>query len=306
MSRVLIWAQGYETIFLSEAINNLGKLVNGCNIVGITGETERNNIYVNGEAIPFIPLDRLNAQMADYVIVSEAKVQYIEVSRKLQQRGFSADVIIRDVTICVPGFTLEKYYQLRVSQLSILSMNCFGGVVCNLMGMQFNSPFINMFLSEEDFLSMLEQDPRHSLTGSLKLVRTVHEDKLDIMYPVYELNGIELNMNHYADFNEARNKWYERLQRVNWYNLLIAMYTDSKEVLQRFDRLPFGKKVCFVPFESDLPSAFPFDRNKLGIKIPTWDMATRIANGSVLVYDLWDMLLYGKKTPIENRVRNII
>ena len=84
------------------------------------------------------------------------------------------------------------------------------------------------------------------------------------------------------------------------------MYTDSKEVLQRFERLPFGKKVCFVPFESDLPSAFPFDRNKLGIKIPTWDMATRIANGSVLVYDLWDMLLYGKKTPIENRVRNII
>ena len=301
----MIWAQGYETVFLSEAIEIFGSLVHGCSIVGVTGENERKNIYMNGGAIPFIPLDRLNAQMADYIIVSETKMQYIEVLKKLQQKGFSADVIIRDVTICIPGFTFEKYYTLRASRLSIISLNCFGGVVCNLFGMEFLSPFINMFLSEEDFLSMLEQDPRRSLTGPLKLVRTVHEENLDIMYPVYDLNGIELNMNHYADFKEAKSKWYERIQRINWYNLLIVMYTEDEEVLKRFDRLPFGKKVCFVPFESDLPSAFSFDRNKLGIDLPTWDVADRIANGSILVYDLWDMLLYGKKTSIENRVRRL-
>ena len=46
MERVLIWAQGFETIFLSEAINVFAELVNGCNIVGFTGEVERKDIFV--------------------------------------------------------------------------------------------------------------------------------------------------------------------------------------------------------------------------------------------------------------------
>ena len=95
------------------------------------------------------------------------------------------------------------------------------------------------------------------------------------------------------------------MQRINWYNLMIVMYTDDEAVLKRFDRLPFCKKVCFVHFKSYLPSAFSFDRDKLGIDLPTWDVADRIANGSTLVYDLWDMLLYGKRTSIENRVRRL-
>lgn len=250
-------------------------------------------------------MDRLNFQMADYVIVSESEMQYIEVVNKLKKVGFHEAAIIRDVTICVLGFTLDKYHRLRQSKLSIISMHCFGGVVCNLFGMEFLSPFINMYLSEDDFISLLEHDPRYSLAGELEFRKTDHNDMLNIYYPVYDLNGYVLNMNQYADFKNAKNKWYERMQRINWYNLMIVMYTDDEAVLKRFDRLPFGKKVCFVPFESDLPSAFPFDRKKLGIDLPTWDVADRIANGSILVYDLWDMLLYGKRTSIENRVRRL-
>lgn len=51
--------------------------------------------------------------------------------------------------------------------------------------------------------------------------------------------------------------------------------------------------------ESDLPSAFSFDKIKLNIDYPTWDIVNRVAGGFIKVYDLWDMLLYGKKTKLE-------
>jgi uncharacterized protein (DUF1919 family) len=78
------------------------------------------------------------------------------------------------------------------------------------------------------------------------------------------------------------------------YNLLIVMYTEKKEVLERFDKLPYSKKVCIVPFHSALPSAYCIDKNDFE-SIPLWDCANRIAMGRKYIYNLWDMIIYGKK-----------
>ncbi|MBQ4495495.1 MAG: DUF1919 domain-containing protein [Selenomonadaceae bacterium] len=117
-------------------------------------------------------------------------------------------------------------------------------------------------------------------------------------FPIFSLDDALIYMVHYKTPNEALEKWNERKTRVNWYNLLIITDTSDKNYLQEFDALPYGKKVCFVPFKSDFDSAFYVDY-KLDTVVKSFgDTLNRLCSGLVTYYDLFDMLLYGKKTPL--------
>lgn len=119
-------------------------------------------------------------------------------------------------------------------------------------------------------------------------------------HPIATLCNVDLVLNHYPNFDEAVDKWNRRKQRINWYNLFVTIYTEKQDVLEEFEKLPYGKKVCFVPFKSNLDSAFyinpeiDFDRNEKGFH----DVVNNFARGKLFYYDLFDMLLYGKKTPL--------
>ena len=75
------------------------------------------------------------------------------------------------------------------------------------------------------------------------------------------------------------------------------MHTSSPAVLERFDCLPYAKKVCFVPFETELESGFYVDPKYCGGNL--LHASEGIITGEVAAYDVWDLLLYGKKTPIK-------
>jgi len=70
------------------------------------------------------------------------------------------------------------------------------------------------------------------------------------------------------------------------------------KLLQEFDSLHYEKKVCFVPFKSNLDSAF-YLNPKIDKKAKSFpDIVNSFGFGHVIYYDLFDMLLYGKKTPL--------
>ena len=118
-------------------------------------------------------------------------------------------------------------------------------------------------------------------------------------YPIVSLGDITLNMMHYKTFAESVDAWNRRKARINWYNLLVVMYTESEETAREFDALPFGKKLCFVPFESDLNSAWYIDPNADEGAKNFADAVNRFSCGHHIYFDLFDMLLYGKRTPAE-------
>ena len=298
MKKVLLWFRGDDSPFLVRAITILLK-TEMCDIVGIIGGRDmQGEFMINGRKIPFCSLSAMDCLEIDYVLVGETNIAYAEVMTILQQYGFIDEQVIADRTVCVPGFSFARYRQLKKSQPSIISLNCSGGIMSHLFTLPFRSPFVNMFMDEEDFLLMIERDLRTQLAGKLELVGSGYDEVLQINYPIYALNGLLLKMNHYPDYAFAREKWYERLQRINWYNLVFMMYTDSREILARFDALPLAKKICFVPFESDLPAAYCFEPEKIKRDCSAWEAANIIAGGHVALYDLWDMLLYGKKTEL--------
>lgn len=126
----------------------------------------------------------------------------------------------------------------------------------------------------------------------------VWNDAFKHHHPIATLGNVDIVMNHYRDFDAAVAKWNERKQRINWYNLFVTAYTEDENILREFDALPFGKKVCFVPFKSDVDSAwyvkFGVDKGAKNFI----DAVNRFGGGHVFYYDPFDMLLYGKKTPL--------
>ena len=76
----------------------------------------------------------------------------------------------------------------------------------------------------------------------------------------------------------------------------IKSYQMSLE-RKKFDKLPYAKKVCFVPFETELDSGFYIEPEIVRGR-EFWQPVNETSSG-LMNYDLWDMLLYGKKTPLK-------
>ena len=237
--------------------------------------------------------------MYDVLLVVGAKqIGMSDITKVARQLKLPEEKLLGDWIACIPGFTLDKYRRLQRSRLSIFSRQCFGGCISKMLGLPFRSPFVNLFLSESDFLKFmrapriyLEYSPHfEKLTGTSK--------EAPDGYPLCSLGDISLNMMHYKEPDDAINKWNERKQRINWYNLIVIARIEDEKILQEFDALPYGKKFCFVPFKSDLDSAWYLNPEIDKDAKSFGDAFNRFGWGYIFYYDLFDMLLYGKKTPL--------
>ena len=120
---------------------------------------------------------------------------------------------------------INKYvypqYVGEKSGISMISQNCIGGVLMH------------------DFASFCE-----NLPGNLKIDLQEKKDETDHAFPVAKLGELELIAVHYKTFDDFRNAWNRRRQRVNLNRILLIM-TDrdgfTADLLPRIAKLPYEK-----------------------------------------------------------------
>ena len=130
--------------------------------------------------------------------------------------------------------------------------------------MPYQTPFIGMFVFSPDYIKMLK-NIKYYLSGDISL-QFVRESKyledFDNRYPIALLDDVELHFLHYADENEARQKWQRRLERMHWDNLYFKFNDNDActyELMKEFEELPYKGKVIFSSKNySDLPSLIHF------------------------------------------------
>jgi len=293
MLKILLWIVSNDGRFFQDAMITLESQHNEINVVGLTVNNEI-GFVMNGKDVPFIPQDEVDWEKIDVLLVIGARqFGMSQITQAARQLKLPEEKLLGDWIACIPGFTLEKYRRLQNSFLSILAMNCFGGILSNTLGLPFHSPIINMFFDEKDYLRFLHK-PRAYMEEKLIFKEKNFEPTLKINYPVVKMGDISLYMNHYPDFDEAVKIWERRKARINWKNLFVTMYTEHEDILQEFDALPYEKKACFVPFKSNLDSAWYI----ITKDNPLWRVVNSFGFGTPFFYDPFDMLLYGKKTPL--------
>ena len=134
----------------------------------------------------------------------------------------------------------KAYEELKTENFTIISQNCIGGVFYHDMGLQFQSPTINLFFEAPDFLKFVSNLHRYT---EKQLVMYWGKD-----YPIGELGDIKVHFMHYSTCREAQNDWARRKERID-YDRIVILATDrdgfSDEEFKRWKALPY-KKVLFT------------------------------------------------------------
>lgn len=300
--KIVIWVQvdddawfGGQGSHLNSAIIKLASLYGNIEIVGMI---DSEKFFSPSHGTKLIDKEDLKSCDCDLIVVSGDPNTLVPIWNSAKDLGIDSEKFVLDRTICTNNFSLKNYRKLCRSRLSILSRNCWGGLLFSMLGLKYNSPTVNMMTdTEEQFLEFLK-DPMKNLASEPEFVRMDNKHQQERkFYPVFKTGVAEWHMNHYLYENKldggyALKKWRERLKRINWFNLLVAITTKRPEIAEEFDKLPYSKKVCLTNFHSDLDSVF---------YVPTsvnFDMPSHLAYYIPQFYDVWDMLLYGKKTPL--------
>lgn len=146
-------------------------------------------------------------------------------------------------------------HQLLISDdFTIISNNCWGGVIYKYFGMRFQSPTVGMYFFSDEYIKFLKK-LRFYLSQPL-IVRNVESSKYkeEILRRgqsplIGWLDDVEIVLLHFHDASEAKRKWNYRLQRIN-YNKLIIKFNDTnlftKQNLDEFEKLDFENKICFT------------------------------------------------------------
>lgn len=130
----------------------------------------------------------------------------------------------------------RKAGQEMPQDVTILSSNCLGGVICHELGLRFLSPTINLWMTPSDFIKYCA-NLRHYSACKLQFVGG------KFSYPIGILGDITIYFQHYATEFEAQAKWEERTNRIN-YNNIHCILTErdgcTDEDLVAFAQLPYS------------------------------------------------------------------
>lgn len=286
---------------LARSVNTLLRLeeLNDCRVVAVVSEDKYSSTIYGWNYAPKVEIGKIDFDCVYIAVVDEVD----DVKRELYDMGILTDDIVPFEALFIPKFSFTKYIEMKKQHVSIIANMCWGGVTYHYFHLPFLSPFINMFILDDDYLDLL-RNLKSYVDGDLEFSRMETERFMKIQYPVFRLNngtfagGVYLHMNHYNDKSIASEKWEQRKGRINWDNLLVMMYTENHDVAEEFDSMPFRKKICLTNFASNLPSVCYLDifSHQPLLGLPSWQIVSGLAAGRYVFYDPWEILLNGNHT----------
>lgn len=137
----------------------------------------------------------------------------------------------------------QNKLKLIDDNLTIIASNCNGSMILNDLGLQFKSPFVNLFVKPTHFIKYLKRIEYYSKC-ELTFARNTGKS-----YPVGILDDIEIHFLHYQNEEEAKDKWNKRTARMNLDRLFVILTERdgcTYQDLIDFDALPIQNKVVFT------------------------------------------------------------
>lgn len=121
-------------------------------IIGFSG-SRKLNFCLDDRKLTYIRPEQIMLKRYDMLLVVGARAKFGVLLQNLRYLGIKVPVekIVLDRTFMIPGFSLERYNEIRKRHVTILSLTCWGGLLSNRLGLEFNSPTVNMFFRKKIF-----------------------------------------------------------------------------------------------------------------------------------------------------------
>ena len=150
------------------------------------------------------------------------------------------------VKITAPLYNKKIRKHNNESDVTLISQNCVGGVLYHMLGLQFSSPTINMFIEDENFVRLVE-NPYHYFSIDAKPFNEHYVDKAGYEYPVIQVDDILLCCMHYKNCQEAIDAWNKRRLRVNYDKMFVISCSwnlhERDDLVKRVSEIPYPKVI---------------------------------------------------------------
>ncbi len=153
-------------------------------------------------------------------------------------------------------FRKSRNKKLTNKDFTIISNNCWGGMIYESYGLRKDTPTAGLFFMADDYIKFLS-DLRGNTSKELTFIdpntsRYADELRKDARfgsYPIGKIDDIEIMFLHVHSEQEAKEKWERRCKRINW-DKLIVKFNDqngcTEEHAKKYAELPFEHKLFFT------------------------------------------------------------
>lgn len=153
---------------------------------------------------------------------------------------------------------------LKNKDFTIISNNCWGGMVYDKFGLQYKTPTIGLIIPSEDYLRFCQNLGHYlSVDASLMTKKEIlaKDDfikKASQTYSIGKVDDVTIIFVHYQNGPIAIEKWNKRRKRVNLEKVILKFndeVTFNKKQIKIFSSLPY-KKIFFCK-EKELRNSYP-------------------------------------------------
>jgi len=151
-------------------------------------------------------------------------------------------------------------------EFSIISNNCWGAHVYQILGLPYRTPFVGLFIPPKSYIHLL-RNFAECIYSELVFIQNSKLDRFNswrererLSYPIGLLgNEVEIHFLHYGSDEEARSKWRRRCTRLIDDPKRCYFKFDDRdgavaEDFEAFDRMSIPNKVCFSASKLNVPT----------------------------------------------------
>lgn len=245
-TKIVIWGLGKEY----NAHLNLLKMYEYNQKIEVVAVTAKEILpYKYLDQWPIISSSELSRIEFDYVLVFNEKF-FGDIVMQIQELKIEREKVLPGRIIDIPYFDWDKYIELYRSKVSIITNNCLGGILYRTLGMECRSPFKNLWVYPQELCEHFHILKKW-IAEEPSFVRWNEDIHSHDIYPVGQIDGMEIHFNHDTNWKDAIDKWKKGVRKINYDNLFLAIYAERKEIVDTFlDTVSKGTEVngvCFIP-----------------------------------------------------------
>ena len=135
----------------------------------------------------------------------------------------------------------------NTKQICIITNNCYGTKYYHKNKLQYNTPFIGIFLYSDCYIKLLENFSKYMKKKPKPCLQSKYGNK---KYPVMSIGDIEVHCLHDKDIEDCIDKWQRRKKRllpINKCHIKMCDHDKYEEDFgKRFCNLKYKKKKLFL------------------------------------------------------------
>jgi len=162
--------------------------------------------------------------------------------------------LIQEIVFWYQARIKKSYLDKNLAKLenrdfTIISSNCWGGILYRDLGMSYQTPFVNMFIHAPCFIKMVSNLKDYLNLELVTTSKSKYLPGIETKYPIGLLGDVEIHFIHYFNNDMVINRWNERKARINFDKIILVLSERdlcTPEHVYAFDKLPFKNKLCFT------------------------------------------------------------